>query len=297
MTKSRLSSKNSVRAGLNSLILILFLSLFGCSSSTEPTFSRENIAQGIEDVCKKEYNLEVKAKLFGRTLWVYVPLENIFTKKDKPEKFLQRFEIKESSCELKYGTLTVSYSINSVPEKEVAQEYGYDKKAMEKINNAWKALRRVLFSMERRRESEPEFCVIVIADIKNGVVASETFYYPDLKKVSYGFVSWDEYQHRTITDSFIVPEAIDNPQGSFLTYRDITFREFITGQIVQRVKLKFQKPEVEKNADIDKEIRKVVEYTLGTYGFDDFSTLELDNLVTNNKIMLQRAQVLRGPKN
>ena len=96
MTKSRQSLRNSVRAGLNRLVLIAFLSLLGCSSSTEPTFYRENIAQGIQDVCKKEYNLDVKAKLFGRTLWVYLPLEDIFVKKDKPEKFLQRFEIKEN---------------------------------------------------------------------------------------------------------------------------------------------------------------------------------------------------------
>jgi len=270
--------------------------LCGCSSSTEPTFYRENIAQGIQDVCKKEYNLGIKAKLFGKTLWVYVPLENIFTKKEKPEKFPQRFEIKEASCDLKDETLMLGYSIVPVPEKELAQDYGYDKKALEKINNVWKALRRVLFSMEREHESEPEFCVIVIADIKNGLVTSETFYYPDLKKVSYGFISWDEYQHRTLTESYLMPEAIDNLEGSFLNYKEITLREFITGQIAQRIKLKFQRPEVEKSADIDKEVRKVAEHTLRTYNFRDFSALEMYNLMSNNKVMLRRAQIFRGAK-
>lgn len=165
---------------------------------------------------------------------------------------------------------------------------------MEKINNAWKALRRVLFSMERKHESEPEFCVIVIADIKNGVVANETFYYQDLKKVSYGFISWDEYQHRTITESYVSAEAMDDKEGGFLTYKDISLKEFVPQQISYRVKLKFQKPEVAKDADIDREIQKIAEYTVKIYNFTGFSTLELDNLLTENKTILQRKAVLTG---
>lgn len=87
MTKLRQSLRSSVRAGLNRLFSIAFIFVLGCSSSTEPTFYRENIARGIEDVCKKEYDLEVKAKLFGRTLWVYLPLENILQKKRSRKNF------------------------------------------------------------------------------------------------------------------------------------------------------------------------------------------------------------------
>lgn len=294
--KLRLFSKNSVRAGLNSLILIILVSLLGCSSSTEPSFQRENIAGAIQDICKKEYNIDVRAKLFGRTLWVYLPIEELLTKKDKPEEFPTRFEIKENDSQLKNHTLKVNYSIEAIPEKKVPQEYGYDKKALEKINNVWKVLRRVLFSMERSRESEPQFCSIVIADIKNGIVSKEVFYYRDLKKVSYGYISWDEYQHRTITESYMSPEAFGDKEGSFLIYGDITFKEFIPEQIMHRVKLKFQKPEVEISADIDKEILKLAEHTLKIYNFSDFSTLELDNLVTQNKIVLNRNAVLTGVK-
>lgn len=294
MTKSRLSLKNSVRAGLHSLIFIILLSLLGCSSSTAPSFQRESITTAIQDISKKEYGIDVKAKLFGHTLWVYLPIEELLTKKDKAETFPERFQIKENTSELNGPVLKVGYSIEAVSEKQVPQEYGYDKKAIEKINNVWKVLRRVLFSMERSRESEPQFCCIVIADIKKGIVSRELFYYPDLKKVSYGFISWGEYQHRTVNESYLSPEAFGDKEGSFLMYGDITFREFIPKQIMHRVKLKFQKPEVENNADIDKEIRKIAEYTLKTYNFSDFSTLELDNLITENKTILNRNAVLTG---
>jgi hypothetical protein len=44
------------------------------------------------------------------------------------------------------------------------------------------------------------------------------------------------------------------------------------------------KPEVEKNADIDKEVTKIVAYTVKTYDFKNFSYVELNNLLTKNKI-------------
>ncbi|MFH0762618.1 MAG: hypothetical protein V1925_01880 [Candidatus Omnitrophota bacterium] len=295
MTKLRLSLKNSARAALNSLILITLVSL-GCSSSIEPSFQREDIAQAICDISKEEYGIDARAKLFGHTLWVYLPVENILEKKDKPEKFIEKFEIKDSDSGLKDSSLTVKYAIKAIPEKENSQEYGYNKEVMEKINNIWKVTRRVLFSMERSDGSEPEFCVIVTADIKNGIVSKQTIYCKDLKKVSYGYISWDEYQRRSITESYLSPEAFDDKEGLFLAYKDITMEEFIPLQIAYRVKLKFQRPDTETNADIDQEVRKIAEHTLKIYNFTGFSTLELENLLSAEKIRLKREQILEEPK-
>ncbi|MFA5276634.1 MAG: hypothetical protein WC417_07070, partial [Candidatus Omnitrophota bacterium] len=86
MMKSRLSLKISAKAALCSLIITLFLSFIGCSSSTRPTFQKENIEQAITNICKKEYNINVKVTLFGSTLWIYFPTEDIVLKTDKPEK-------------------------------------------------------------------------------------------------------------------------------------------------------------------------------------------------------------------
>ncbi|MDD5729976.1 MAG: hypothetical protein PHN57_02485 [Candidatus Omnitrophica bacterium] len=93
MMKLRLSSKNSVRAALPSLILFCALLLSGCSSSTKPTYLKENIPEAIEKICKAEYRLDVTSKLVGSTLWIYIPLENLVVKADKPEKYQERFLI------------------------------------------------------------------------------------------------------------------------------------------------------------------------------------------------------------
>ncbi len=290
MTRLRLSLKSLVRIGLNLVFGALFL--YGCSSSTTPTFLKENINDAIQDICKKEYKFDVKAKLAGNTLWIYVPLEDIFTPSDKPEKYTEKFTIEHNKEEFNSDTLKVEYLIKAIPEQEKTQEYKYNKDASEKINNVWKVLNRVLFSMDRAKQNEPKFYYLVIADIKNGFEIKEICYYLDLKKVSYVFISWGEFQHRTIQDTGISADIIGDKDGKHLKYNDITMEEFLAWQIQHRIKLKFQKPEVDQKADIDKEVLKIITYTLKAYNFDNFQFLELYNLFTNKKSLFNKAAIL-----
>ena len=93
--KSRLSLKNSARVALNSLILISLLLFSGCSSETRPTYSKENLAQSIQDICKKEYNLEIKARLVGDTLWVYLSVEELLVKIHMMQMSIKDFQYQQ----------------------------------------------------------------------------------------------------------------------------------------------------------------------------------------------------------
>lgn len=291
MTKLRLSLRNLVRAALNSLILINLLLFFGCSSSTKPTFLKEDIDKAIQDICKNEYKIDVKVRLVGETVWIYLPVENLFEKANKPEKYIDKFVIEKSGVEFIGSLLKVGYKIRPIPDEEKPQEFKYNKAVMEKVSNVWKVLRRVLFSMERPKKGEPKFFCLVTADIKNGFEMSELFYYLDLKKVSYGFISWNEYLHRAIQETDFLPEIIGDKEGLSIKYHDITMQDFIIRQIQHRIKLKFQKPEVDKTVDIDKEIKKIIIYVFKTYNFKDFSMVELNNLFTDTKIISNRLAI------
>jgi len=293
MTRSKLSLKNLVKAARN--ILFITCLIAGCASSITPTYTKEEITTAIQDIVKSEYKLDVKAKLVGSTLWIYIPVEDLIVKSDKPEKYIERFAIEQNKSEFNDDSLKLAYLIKAVPEKEMYQEYKYNKDVLAKTNHIWTVLRRVIFSIERLKKDEPKFYYLITADIKNGFEIKELSYYLDLKKVSYEFISFGEYQHRSIQDVNIAPEIVGDKEGAHLNYKDITLEDFIIEQIKHRIKLKFQKPEVDKNVDIDKEIIKVAVYTIKTYGFRDFSEVELDNLVTQNKIILNRAAVWARP--
>jgi len=267
----------------------------GCSSSTKPTYIKENIEQDIRDICRNEYALEVKTKLIGSTLWVYLPVEDLFISAEKPEKYTEKFAIDYNKTRSQDSRLKSDYLIKPIPDKEKSQDYKYNKEVLEKINNVWKVLRRVIFSMSQLKGGKPEFFCIVTADIKKGFELSELFYYLDFKKISYNFISWNEYQHRSIQDANMSAEIIGDKEGRHLNFKDIALEDFVMQQIDYRIRLKFQKPEVEKNADIDKEIIKIAVYTIKTYSLKGFGALELNNLLTRNKITLTEQEIWANP--
>lgn len=295
MMKSKLSSKSLVRAALKLIPFILFLS--ACTSSIAPSFLKEDISKAVKDICKKEYQLDIVTNLTGRTFWVYMPLENIITKSAKPEKYIERFLVEDRKNQLDERILRVNYLIKPVPETEKQQEMSLDKSVNTKIFNVLQVIRRVLFSMDNREtKNNPLFFCIVTADIANGFELKQIFHCLDLKKLSYGFISQTEYQHRIVQDTGVSAQIIRDKEGSHLVYRDITLEEFLADQIRGRIRMKFQKPEVEKNADIDREILKIVSLTLNTYAFKDFTLVEITNLVTGTKVILNQAAVFAGPK-
>jgi hypothetical protein len=283
------------KAGLSSFLLFLCL-ISGCSSSTSPSFQKEDIAKAVYDLCRQEFKLDATVRLVGSTLWIYLPLEDIFKPSDKPEKRIERFEIIKNQVEFKDDRiLESSYMVLSIPEKEKRQGIKYNTGVSEKINGVWNIIRRVLFSMERSGKNEPQFISFITADVKNGYELTELSYYLDLKKISYGFISSGEYQHRSPQDMNMSPEIINDIKARHIDFTDISFKEFIRRQIENRVRMKFQKPEVQKNADIDKEIMRIVSTTLKTYNFNDFSEAEFRNLFTRNRIILNRKAILTSP--
>lgn len=294
MMRSKLSSRSLAKAGFKLLPLIFFLS--ACTSSISPSFPKESIPQAVKDICLKEYKLDVSARLINRTLWVYMPLEDIISKPEKPEKYIERFLVEDKENTLAERKLEVSYLIKPVEETTRQQEMALDKTVNEKIFNVLQVVRRVLFSIDNSKKNTPLFFCIVTADIKNGFEIKQIFHLLDLKKLSYGFISQTEYQHRIVQDTAVSPDIIGDKEGAHLLYRDITLEEFIAYQIRNRIRLKFQKPEVEKNADIDKEVLKIVAHTLDTYAYKDFNIVELVNLETGGKTILNQAAILANSR-
>jgi hypothetical protein len=290
--KSKQSLKSSAKRALSLCALLCLVA--GCSYSSKPSYRKEIIASSIQTICKEEYQINVKAVLVGSTLWVYVPVEDMFIKNTKQEKYTEKFIIQYNQAAFQEGLLKLEYLIKAVPEKEKPQEYKYNKKVLEKVRNVLKVIQRVIFSMERHSQGNPQFFCLVVADIKNAFETKELFYEPDLKKATYNFISWSEYQHRATQEALVSGAILGDKEGAHVEYKDITFREFITRQIDHRIRLKFQKPEVDTNVDIDKEITKIVASTINAYGFKDFSVAELNNLLTNNKTALPRAELLEN---
>ncbi|NQT06394.1 MAG: hypothetical protein HQ575_02535 [Candidatus Omnitrophica bacterium] len=62
------------RAAVAGLAAIYVLSQVGCG----PTYPKEIVDEAIVQLCKEEYALDVKVKIIGNTVGVYIPIENLF---------------------------------------------------------------------------------------------------------------------------------------------------------------------------------------------------------------------------
>ena len=302
--KLRPSLKNLARAALNSpiygkrdfltwLIAITLLSA-GCSVYPKSNHSLNNPAESLVKIVRDEYNIPIVCRLVGRTLWIYLPLqEELFIDSDKPLEYPKKFESKSIEGNLQNEVFSFNYDIREIPETKEKQDKKFNPRALDTMNKVLRSVRRVLFSV-RPDTSAPRFFVTVTADTKNGIEIKHTTYIDDLKKAFYEIISWTEYQHRNLEDIGLSPGAIGDKEGKHLEFRDIDFKEFLIEQIRQRVRLKFNRPEVEKGADIDKEVLKSIKNVLEIYKVEDFSALDLKNLVTDKRISLSRAAALEN---
>ena len=77
----RLYLKNMVKSRQHHLVRNLFLIAifvgFICSGCA-PTYPKEKLAQTLVDVCEKEYDVQIQAKLIGKTIIVFIPLDELF---------------------------------------------------------------------------------------------------------------------------------------------------------------------------------------------------------------------------
>ncbi len=300
MTKSRRSSRSSARA-VRDLVALLGLGLLvfcGCTTSTAPTYTTRDIANTYEKIIRDEYKTNAHARLVGKTLWVYLPVDKLFDKtsgKDPNDLIKERFEVQENKASLSDGLLSVEYLVKPIiPEREKDQGYKLNKDALDKITDAMEVMRRIIFSLDPKMRDEVQFYVLLAADVSNGLELSETIYYKDMIKVMYRLISPGEYHHRVPMKSGLLPEAIGNRTGQGIDFPELGFDSFICQQIEHRIGLKFQKPEVKQGIDMDKEIEKVVLETLRIYGFQDFRVGELTNLFTNGRMHVDPDDALKA---
>lgn len=284
MTKSKPFSKNSAKLGL--LFSLLAVSLNGCQCPTEPTYKEEDTPQVVKQICKQEYNLDVTTKRTATTLWIYAPLSKILH---------HEYGIKEDKI--------------------------FDEGMTDKLRNILITIGRVVTNSDRT----PEFFALLASDINLGLDYTVIGNVLDIKKSYAEFIPSTEANRRYVIRFKAAPEAIGDTTGTHLEAYDIRFPDFLAEQIAQRIGAQFQEEgrkkyfKVEeskgrfanetfifeysieeilrppKGIDIRKEILDIITYCIKTYEFKEFSALELINLATQDKLVLNNAAIWGRP--
>jgi hypothetical protein len=148
----------------------VFISLI-CGSGCGPTYKDKGLEQAIVRLCKKDSNIDVKAKRVGKTLGIYVPVGGLF----------------ESTAALKQN-MTLDELFTGIK---------FTKEAADKIEAVSLVLSRVALSTD----ADVDFYVLILADTKGtGIQIVVTRYIKDMKRVMLGDVSRGDYFQRLLMD-------------------------------------------------------------------------------------------------
>lgn len=280
MMKLKLSLKNSAKSAL--LFSIFSITLTGCYETFEPTYKERDIPNIVKRICKEEYNLDVTTKRTSTTLWIYAPVEKMLHKD---------FGIKEDKI--------------------------FDDEMSDKSRNILTAIGRVLISSDK----PPEFYALLVSDTNLGLDYTIIGNVLDMKKSFSGAVPWTEANQRYVIKFKRTSEAIGDITGRHLEAYDVTLQDFLAEQMAQRINVRFQQEDIkkyfkveksegtfindtfflrysieqvlksDKEIDTKKEILDIITYCIKTYEFRDFSTLELNDLIMQDKIVLNNAAI------
>lgn len=127
----------------------------------------------------------------------------------------------------------------------------------------------------------PDFFVIVIADIKNGLESRMIFYFKDLRRGMTDPSFTEEYTRRIIAENITGNAAIIGDRlGRHVKFDNISWPKFLSKLIAYRVRYKFAMSSNTPSEEIDKEVLTVTATTLDIYPFSRYQGVLMKNLDT-----------------
>ena len=150
----------------------------GCKPvQEEPLYTKSEAERKLIQICKDEYNWNVTTKYVGNSLWIYLPYEHDILQ-FKVNKFPQtpKFSVDFAEGKFDKETFQFQYQITRLlkSEENKGLTNSLTDEASEDFHYLLNTVTRVYFNAEAAEQ--PEFYVLVLADIANGVKIQYTFY-------------------------------------------------------------------------------------------------------------------------
>ncbi len=211
-------------------ILFTVLYLAGCG----PTYPKENLEQSVVDVCKKEYNIDIKAQVVGRTLAVYIPLPRLinlaFGIDDETMDKIQNVVLTASRVVLSTDAGIQFYCV-------IAQDIRMPELQLVIINYVEDLKRRLLMDVSRG-----EYMKRTIWDITMTPQAQKEEHIRDIIR-KYN-LNVDAAQEDEMMEDFFRSAPLNLKDFGYWQDRffikDITLPEFLAEQMSYRLKLRFR---------------------------------------------------------
>ena len=133
--------------------------------------------------------------------------------------------------------------------------------------------------------------VIAITDIKKGIEARYTFYLEDYRMASVGGLPYEEFSKRVLQESKGSTDYIGDDIGQHLEYNDIRMPDFLTKQMINRIRFKFTQSDFPPQENYERSIIGIIADTNRYYHFKDFKEARTDDIRTGKKMIFTPTQL------
>jgi hypothetical protein len=273
--------------------------LGGCTSKkiALPRPSPTDLQKKFELKCRKDYNLNVITRLVGKTFWIYAPTDKTLfdfaaetPSPPDPLKKPAKYDLLYIKGSYKDSSFYFEYDV--VPKiKSDLQNEGIRNEGTDYFNKLYNNLFTAVTETLLDPNTPVSFVVMAITDIKKGIEARYTFYLEDYRMASVEGIPYDEFSKRVLQESKGSTNYIGDETGEHLEYNDIKMPDFLTKQMVNRIRFKFTQSDFPPQENYEEAIIGVIADTIRYYHFKDFKEVRTDDVRNKKKMIFSHEQL------
>lgn len=247
--------------------------------------------------CRKDYNLNVITRMVGKTFWIYAPttkpLFDFAAETPAPPDPLKKpakYNLLYIHGAFKDSAFNFEYDVLPKIKSDLGQE-GIRNEGTDYFNKLYNNLFTAVTETLLDPHTPISFVVMAITDIKKGIEARYTFYLEDYRMASVEGIPYDEFSKRVLQESKGSTDYIGDEIGQHLEYNDIRMPDFLTKQMVNRIRFKFTQSDFPPQENYEEAIIGTIADTVRYYHFKDFNQLRTDDIRTKKKMIFTPPQL------
>jgi hypothetical protein len=279
-------------------IVLIGMSAAGCTNKkvmVRPPAT--NLQKAFETKCHKDYNLNIITRIVGKTFWIYAPTDKpLFdfaaespTPPD-PLKKPAKYDLLYINGVFQDNAFNFDYDV--IPKtKSDAQNEGIRNEGTDYFNKLYNNLFTAVTETLLDPKTPISFVVMSITDIKKGIEARYTFYLDDYRKASVEGIPYDEFSKRVLQESKGSTDYIGDEIGQHLEYNDIHMPDFLTKQMINRIRFKFTQSDFPPQENYEDAIIGTIADTTHYYLFKDFKEVHTNDIRAKKKMIITAQQL------
>jgi len=256
-----------------------------------------DLQKKFETKCRKDYKLNIITRVTGKTFWIYAPTDkplfDFAAEKPTPPDPLKKpakYHLLYINGTYKNNTYYFEYDV--VPKiKSDLQAEGIRNEGTDAFNKLYNNLFTVITETLLDPDLPVSFVVLSVTDIKKGIELRYTFFLEDFRMASAGGLPTDEFEKRVLQEEKGSTNYIGDETGEHLEFNDIKMPDFLTKQMVNRIRFKFTQSDFPPQENYEEIIVGIIADTNRYYHFKDFKEVRTNDIRTHKRMIFVPKQL------